>query len=164
VHSDSVDHLDGGSRTAWESFVADCQDELHHKQELLKTEFALDTHKRYDWDQATGELVFSNDGVPAVVANTEVVGSVSTVSHTWLWSWANFHLLENVRTRVLAVRKLGERKGFPRLTVPKWRAETNDGWEMSAIAARVLDARGVYRAPGEGVFGYLVLTDARRVQ
>jgi Family of unknown function (DUF6882) len=164
LRSGSVDRLDEDALPTWEAFLADCGNGLHRKQELLKAEFSLDTHKRYHWDQATGELIFSNDGVPAVVATIQFVGSISTVSHTWLWSWANFDLLENVRTRVIAVRKLGERKGFPRLTVPKWRAEKAGGWEMSAVAAHVLDARGVFCSPGEGFYGFMVMTDVRRLQ
>jgi hypothetical protein len=36
---------------SWEGLLADCGDELHRKQDLLKTEFSLDKHERYDSDQ-----------------------------------------------------------------------------------------------------------------
>ena len=62
---------------------------------------------------------------------------------------------------MVAVREFGEKNGFPRLTVPKWQADEADGWEMSAIAAHVLDAEGVYRVPTEKGFLFMAMTGIR---
>ena len=59
------------------------------------------------------------------------------------------------------VRDFGEVKGYPRLTTPKWPAAEADGWEMTTIAAYVLDACGVYRTPGDNGFTFLAITDIR---
>ncbi len=64
-------------------------DYLQERQDALAREFRLNDHKRWDWDQGTGQLVFSNEGVAAVRADFQFVGSVSTRTNTWLWSWAN---------------------------------------------------------------------------
>lgn len=157
----SVDCVEEEILERWTQTVAECHQELCVKQELLNSQFALSKHKRWDYDQETGLLTFSNDGIPAVIANIEMIGSVSTVSDTWLWSWANFHLLPNVRTHIVAVRGFGEKMGFPRLTVPKWHAEEALGWEMSAIAAHVLDAKGAYRVPTGKGFLFMAITDIR---
>lgn len=157
----SVDCLEEEIIESWRKTVAECHGNLCAKHELLASRFSLSEHKRWDYDQETGLLVFSNDGVPAVIADIEVIGSVCSISDTWLWSWANFHLLANVRTRIKAVREFGERSGFPRLTVPKWRADQCAGWEVSAIAADVLEAKGVYRAPTDNGFLYMAMTDIR---
>src|SRR6185369_11972463 len=101
----------------------------------------------------------SNDGIPAVICSIEFVGSISKVSNTCLWSWANFGLSENVRSLIKKVRDFGEKKGYPRLTTPKWSATEPDGWEMTTIAAFVLDARGVYRTPDDTGFTFLAITD-----
>lgn len=148
----------------WRSFVQNCTEALQVKQERLEREYSLGRYKRWDWDQRRAELVFSNDGVPAVVATTELVGSVSMQSGTWLWSWANSSTLESVRSRIEAVYDVGESKDFPYLTVPQWPAETVDGWEMAAVAAHVLDADGVYRAPNGHGFAFLALSQVRKVQ
>lgn len=160
----SVDRLDGAALEAWRAFVGLCHRELHDKQDALKERFSLGAHKRWDWDQDRGELVFSNDGVPAVIAKIEFVGSTSTQSDTWLWSWANPSVVESVRSRILAVRDFGEGRDFPRLTVPKWPAEEVDGWEMAAIAAHVLDGQGVYRTPDDAGLTFMVLTEVRFAQ
>lgn len=157
----SLESVDEATLKRWESFRAECCSDLQRKQDLLIDEFRLDEHERWDWDQESRELVFSNDGVPAVVARIAFVGSLSTRSDTWLWAWANFSLLESVRTAVQAVRKYGEEHGFPWLTVPLWPAEVGDAWSMAAITTHVLEARGVYRTSRENGFTFMVLQDVR---
>lgn len=160
-HALSIEGVEEDIADAWMETLADCHRQLCAKQERLESKFGLSKHKRWDYDQETGLLTFSNDGIPAVIADIEMIGSVSTVSDTWLWSWANFHLLPNVRSRIVAARAFGEQRDFPRLTVPKWPADAVDGWEMSAIAAHVLEAKGVYRAPTGKGFLFMALTDIR---
>lgn len=162
ARADSVGYLDGDALERWEEFVCTCCEELTKKNEALGAQFALGSHKRYDWDQETGQLVFSNDGVPAVTADVDFVGSISTTSNTWLWAWANFHLLEPVRARVEALRDYGEAHGFPHLTTAKWPAEMADGWEMAAIAAHVLQAKGVYRSPSDKGALFMLISGIRK--
>ncbi len=159
--SASVEFLEQETYNSWSATVAECHSELRTKQELLETQYSISRHKRWDYDQETGLLVFSNDGVPAVISDIEIVGSLSSLSDTWLWSWANFHLLANVRNRIEAVRTFGESNGFPRLTVPKWKADQYLGWEVSAIATQVLEAKGVYRVPTGKGFLFMAMTDIR---
>src|SRR6266550_252340 len=126
ARSRSVDRLKGDALDAWKDFLANGCGFLQERQQKLFEDYDIGSHKRWDWDQDKGELVFSNDDVPAVIAKIEFVGSISTVSNTWLWSWANFSLSENVRTLIKKVRDFGEEQGYPRLTTPKWSAEEVD--------------------------------------
>jgi hypothetical protein len=160
----SVQRLGRPALRVWHAFVKGSHAELQVKQEELRTKFSLSRHKRWDWDQERAEIVFSNDGVPSVVANIDFVGSISTKSNTWLWSWANPHVLDGVRSRLRAVYELGEQKDFPHLVVPKWAAEEADGWDMAAVSARVLDAAGVYRTPTDNGFTFLLLSQVRFAQ
>ncbi len=160
----SIDALAGNALASWGDAIADCNEALHQKQALLETNFSISKHKHWDYDQATKLLAFSNDGVLAVTAEIELIGSLSTQSNTWLWAWANFNMLPNIRTRIKAVRNFGEEKRYPRLTVPKWSADEFDGWEMSGIATHILDAHGVYRVPSENGFLFMAITDIRNVQ
>ncbi len=160
-HAKSIECIKEGVIESWAQMVSECHQQLCTRQELLDGQFGLSKHKRWDYDQQTGLLTFSNNGVPAVISNIEMIGSISTASDTWLWSWANFHILPDVRAQIVAAREFGEKKGFPRLTVPKWQADEIDGWEVSAIAACILDAKGVYRVPTEKGFLFMAMTDIR---
>jgi hypothetical protein len=131
------------------------------RQEALRAEFKLGSWPRWDWDQDTGQLVFSAGGEPRIIADIQFVGSVSTESGTWLWSWANPYFDRAVTNDVREVRLLGEARGIAQLTTPKWPATETDGWEMTSITAYVLQAKGVYRTPTEKGFTYLVITSIR---
>jgi hypothetical protein len=160
---ESVALMDPASTEKWNAIVRDCCRELTTKNEQLWRRLSLNTYKRWDWNQDSAELVFSNDGVPGAKARITFVGSVSTKSDTWLWSWANFGLVAGVREPAIAVRDYGEREGFLPLTIPKWSAKHEDGWHMMAVAARILGAEGAYRTPKDNGFTFMVLHDVRAV-
>ena len=158
----SVRALEGEELERWQAFVSQCCAELDEKQERFVEAFGLDRHERWDMHEEKATLTFSNQGVPAVIATVEFVGSVSRVSDTWLWAWANFHVPESVRGRIAAVRDLGRERHFRHLTTPKWSADEHDGWHMAAVAAHVLGAIGVYRTPGENVSSFLAVMAAEK--
>ncbi len=159
--ADSSDILSGETLAHWQHYVAACCEKMKASQSKLWEEYQLGGYSRWDWEQSSGELVFSDQDGPKVIAKIEFIGSVSTTSKTWLWAWANFHILESVRSKIIAVRDFGEKNGYPKLVVPKWPADEIDGWNMAVIAADVLGARGVYRTPGEEGFTFLALMDVR---
>jgi Family of unknown function (DUF6882) len=99
-------------------------------------------------------------GIAKVVADIQFVGSISPVSNTWLWSWDNDSVLPDVKDRVLEVRAFGERHGITELTTPKWEGDERDGWAMTAIAAKILQAKGAYRCGRSGI-SFLIFTDVR---
>ncbi len=131
---------------------------LRDRQDALNSRFRLDDHERYDWCQESGQLVLSNAGTPAVVADIQFVGSVSTRTSTWMWSWANESFLEAARDRVRRVRAYGDEHGLLRLACACWQAEEEDGWQMTAVSAYLLEAEGAYRSPDDDGFTFMVLT------
>lgn len=134
---------------------------LDEKQALAIEQFDLESYERYDWDQEKGELVWSDNGVPKVIADIQFVGSVSTKSKTWLWSWANSTVLDPLSRDIHEVQSFGQAHGIRKLTDEKWPADEVDGWEMTAIAAYVLNALGAYRSPDDDGFTYMVFTRLR---
>lgn len=141
--------------------VTQAHEYLTRRQDNLRKEFHLDDWPRWDWDQETGQIVFSKDGQPRVVADIVFVGSVSTVSNTWLWSWANPHLDSKLTRPIEEVRAFGEAHCVEQLTTPKWEADEVDGWEMTSISAYILQAKGAYRTPEDIGFSYMIFTDVR---
>lgn len=159
----SVQSLEGETLEAWNRFVDECSDELDAKQDQMFAEYDLENLDDWKLDLAAGQLTFLKEEKPRVLATFVVVGSLSTVSETWLWSWAHFGIADSVKASTLAVRKFGESRGFLHLTVSKWPADEADAWNMSAVAAHLLDARGLYRIPGETGSTYLLITDIQRI-
>jgi hypothetical protein len=143
----------------WVAQVMESHNYLTERQDALMAEYKLGEHKRYDWDQDTGSLVFSNDGVVAVIAKVQFVGSISTKSNTWLWSWANSTVQDNVKDQMHIVQRFGEKSGFDALTTDKWEGDEVDGWEMTSITAQLLNAKGAYRTSSDNGFTYMTITE-----
>ena len=90
------------------------------------------------------------------------MGTTSVIGGTWLWGWAN-KSIPTVLTRALsAVKAFGEAEALPVLTEPSWPTDEYHGWEMTAIAARLVGAKGPYRTPRTtGGHSYYLFTDLR---
>ena len=146
--------------TAFEALVDESIDYLDAKQDAIVRDFKLDSHERWDWNQDTAQLVFSNGGKPTLICDVVFVGSISTTGDTWLWSWANDSLAEGVKARMREVRSYGEEHRFQKLAGAFWPGQAEDGWQMTSIAARLLDAIGAYRTPDESGFVYMVIMRA----
>lgn len=141
----------------WTEFVQSCSERLSVKQENLRQQYKIDEHKRWDWDLDNRTLIFSNDGVAAVTAEIDFVGSISTTSNTWLWAWANSSLSDLTDNISMHVSKVGAESNFVKLTTPLWPADEVDGWQMTAVCADILDCKGAYRTPSETGYTYLII-------
>ena len=107
--------------------------------------YRLEEFSRMEYEQETGKMIFSNEGmIPRVAADFQIIGSLSGKSGTWLWAWDNPYLLENTTVAVREVRKFGEEHGIRRLRDPKWASGEKEAREMNAIAAYLLKAKGTY--------------------
>ena len=162
-HGNSVAPIMALRETAWIPYLSDAFSELEDKQERLKTEYKIGHSDRWDYDQRHGTILFSNAGTVVVRDAAQFIGSISTTSDTWLWSWANNSLVPGTFEDLYAVREFGETQHFANLTVPKWPADEADGWEMSAVAVKRLNAQGAYRAPGKTGFTFMTLKDVHTV-
>lgn len=138
---------------------------LQARQNELESRFRVNDCPRYDWYQETAELVFSDRGKPVVVADIQFVGSLSTRSGSWMWSWANESLLESAKSRIREVRAYGDTHSFLKLACAYWESgDETDGWEMTAVSAFLLGAKGAYRSPDERGSTFMVMTDIRWAQ
>jgi hypothetical protein len=125
-------------------------DELTAKQARLRDDYGLGSFNRYDYDVDIGQLTFSDGGRPKVSADIQVVGT--TGRKDWLWSWANDHWPAASVEDMQRVRQYGVEHGIEELTADFVVSEDLNGlgWHFSAVAARILDAVGAYRAPRDG--------------
>jgi hypothetical protein len=149
---------------AFSKLLSDATAYLRERQEHLYSRYNLGGYQRYDWDQDSGQLIFSDDGRARVVADFEFVGSISTRSDTWLWSWANTSILASVTHRARQVRAYGDAHRYLKLASACWKAEEADGWEMTAITAYLIGGAGAYRSPEDRGFSFFAITDIRWAQ
>ncbi len=129
-------------------------------EECEKT-FQISSWPRWDYDLEAGTLTFSKDGIPKVIASILVAGTTSISGGTWLWGWANRNLPAKVTTLVGSVRAFGEGEGVAELTKEDWPDDEHLGWELTAIAARLLESKGGYCCPVDNGFVYVVYSSLR---
>jgi hypothetical protein len=129
------------------------------RQDELRARYGLASMPHAQLNEATGQLIFSDESnVPRVLATVQVVGTVNVEDRTWLWSWANPDVDASLYRDILEVQMLGRTRGIEQLTTPFWDADAVDGWEVTSICAYVLQAAGAYRAASPQGFTYFVMT------
>lgn len=136
---------------------------LEGKQKEFLKKFKVGDHERWDWYQETGKLIFTHDDKPQVEADIHFSGSFSNKSNTWMWAWANQYLDEKVKASSRLVKDIGEELGLQKLVAGRWEATEVDGWEMTTLLAKTLNAIGSYRTPSDNGFTYMVITKAKWV-
>jgi hypothetical protein len=144
--------------------LSDAVTYLRERQDQLYSRYNLGSYPRYDWNQDTGQLIFSDGGRARVIADIQFVGSISTRSDTWLWAWANRSILESVKQGVRQVRAYGNEHRYLKLASACWTAEEADGWDMTAITAYLIDAAGAYRSPDDRGFSFVAITGVHWAQ
>jgi hypothetical protein len=159
----SANSLKGKAKKDWQALIELACSETSSKQEKLIERFDLSRHERWDYDQATGLLVFSNDGIPAVEAKFQIIGSISKEQGTWQWAWSNPNWVKKTVTKSRTVADFGFERGYPMLTVPRFDADEHDGWHLAMLAVHVMRAKGIYRIPGDNVLLFLAITQIKRV-
>ena len=128
----------------------------------LEQQFSLGHWERWDYDAFAGTITFSEEGTPKIIADVQVVGTTSNKSNNWLWGWANQSVPVSVSAVIQKVREFGLAESLPVLIEPYWPDEECHGWDMTAVATRVLTGRGGYRTPRSGGgFTYYVFTAIR---
>jgi hypothetical protein len=65
---------------------------------------------------------------------------------------------------LLKVFDFGAENEIACLTAPKWDAEEADGWTMAAIATKLLEALGAYRAPTSNGCVFLVFKEIEALE
>ncbi|HET8922901.1 MAG TPA: hypothetical protein VFN26_07870 [Candidatus Acidoferrum sp.] len=130
--------------------------ELMRLNDLCEKEFRISSWPRWEYDFERATLTFSQESVPKVLASIQVVGTTSISRGTWLWGWANESLPSKVTSELERVRRFGKAERIAELTEAELPDDEYLGWEMTAIAARLLDAKGGYRCPGENGFVYVL--------
>jgi hypothetical protein len=136
---------------------------LLEQQEIIKEKYGLDDYEKMDYEQETGKMIFTLKGKKNVMMTFHIVGSVSDRSNTWMWSWDNPYLLDNVKEEMLKVKAFGEKHGIEKLIQPKWPGNEDDGWAMTAIASHVLKAKGAFSFLSDEMMVFVVFSDFRWV-
>lgn len=128
------------------------------KQQQITEAYRLGDWERYDYDANARTLTFSDAGVAKVKAEITVLGTTGETDFLWGWANPSWPMLSVAGLR--PVHTFGIENGVEELTTDLLSGDDLDGlgWMLAAIAVRILDAKGAYRAPTpEGGAVFLIL-------
>jgi hypothetical protein len=149
----------------FDAFVARSTRALDRKQAKLSKRFGLGSYARWDYDQVTERLRFSNDEARMRVEATAMpIGSFSTLGRTWQWAWANPSIPEGPRARAARLRELFEVTGVEVFRQEAFEADEPMAWELAAMAVAHLSAAGCYRGPVGHLHVFLAIENIREVE
>ena len=135
--------------TEFENLVLQATAYLRASNDKANRHFGIGSYARYEYDLFQNEIWWSDPLGPKVRARLTIVGSFSKKTDTWLWAWANPHFNDVEIGEIEKVREFGESEDITKLTESKWPADEIDGWEMTSISARLLEAQGAYCSPSD---------------
>lgn len=127
-------------------------------QDSFKKKYNLNYYENWYYEDGTAIFKF-NTGEDEMYFKYQIVGSFSKNTNTWKWSWDNEHLPKIVKKDLSKVKEYGESNLYEKLTTGMWEADEIDGWEMTAIASKILKPIGAYRIPSEHLLTYCLLTE-----
>jgi len=116
---------------------------------------------RWDYDDEADTITFSDPSSPTRVADVRLVGSYSTRTDTFQWAWKTYPERHAKAEAVARLRVFGEVRGIPELTTGNRSGSEADGWEMVSIASLVLGSEGIYRAPFDHQYWFMLLSNFR---
>jgi hypothetical protein len=138
---------------------------LDTQQAACDRKYGLRQFNRMDYEQENSRMIFSDVGVvPRLVADFQIVGSFSMKSRTWLWAWDNPYLLDNTINEIWKVKGFGDTNDIEKLASPTWEATEQDAWDMTAIAANLLQARGAYSFLSDDIRVFVIFTRLKMIE
>lgn len=143
----------------FDDFLAARVEAFERKQGDLRERFGLGTHARWDYDQPTGRLRFSDAaGRPVVEAAVTPVGSWSTAADTWQWGWANPSIVEPGKSQAARLQGLFEATdGLECFHNPLFECDEVQAWQLAALGVDHLGAVGCYVAPAGAALLFLAI-------
>jgi len=142
----------------FEKFKGDCLAQFKPVQAEFMNLYNLSSYEKWYFDPDNGIFQFeSNDG-RNLYFKYSCVGSFSEKSRTWKWSWATEHMRDGEREGLAKVKIYGEENELEPLSSGLVNGDEHTGWEMTAIAAKILNALGVYRFQEDDLTFYLIFT------
>jgi len=131
----------------FDQYLDYCYDKLEKKQEELFKNYNIGSFEEYWYDQETGILQFKTGGNVKLEFNVIFIGSWSSNSNTWMWSWGNESMTEDVKNNSIVLKELKEKTGFGIFTNPFFECDEEMAHELTSFAVEHLNAKGMYISP-----------------
>ncbi|MEH7454462.1 DUF6882 domain-containing protein [Gottfriedia acidiceleris] len=124
-----------------------CYDKLEVKQGELFRKYEIGSFEEYFYDQEACILQFKKGGKVELEFNVVFIGSWSSNSNTWMWTWGNKSMTENAINQSIVLKKIKQVTGFDIFAKPFFECDEAMAHELTAFAVEHLNAQGMYISP-----------------
>ncbi|PQD93690.1 hypothetical protein CYL18_18535 [Pradoshia eiseniae] len=131
----------------FDQYLDYCYDKLEMKQAELLESYGISRFEEYWYSQEDGILQFKLDGEVKLEFNVIFIGSWSSNSDTWMWSWGNESMTDNARRQSASLKELHQVSGFDIFAKPFFECDEAMAHELTAFAVEHLNAKGMYISP-----------------
>lgn len=143
----------------WADFLHQAVHACQARQEAADAKWGFGAYAH--WERDGTAFRFTDPDRPTLACTAIVVGSWSSRTSTWMWSWANESNDPEETEGIESLSWFGLARGVEPLEDAHWEADEQAGWEMAAVASELLGAEAVYRAPMGHLSVFLLLRDFR---
>ncbi|ADB14898.1 hypothetical protein Psta_0202 [Pirellula staleyi DSM 6068] len=144
-------------------FLAQCTEELRLKTEAHDGIWQL-SQADWDADLDAGTITFRAPNGMVATGPLQIIGTFNTLDSTWLWGWDHPSVPEHCAVHAKQVFDFGQEKGIHELTTRKLIVDETNCWEFTAIACKLCEAQGAYRAPSDTTLIFLTFGDIQLSQ
>lgn len=117
--------------------------------------------ERWNLEQDAGYLVFSFTNGTVARCPAQIIGTFSANDKTWLWSWANPSIKEELTVDARKLQSYGREHNLRKLTTAKWSSKQSHAWAMAALACKLCGGQGVYRGPAGPAYVFMTFGDVQ---
>lgn len=142
----------------FESYKNSCFEDMSSLQDEFMKLYDIDSYENWFYDHGIGIFNFKADDGRNIYFKYVDVGSFSTATGTWKWSWDNEYTPNNVKRGIEKVKEFGKTHGYDQLTQGLIDGDEYTGWDLTVVTAKLLSALGMYRFPHEHIFSYFIFT------
>lgn len=131
------------------------EEHLESLNNKFDSRWDFESFSHWHLDQEKKRLTL--EGAKRIECEIQIIGSYSKNSETWLWSWDNDSIEENLTEASKVVRSFGANEGIEKLVNARWYGSEADGWSMTSLAALLSDGIACYKASYEGGSIFMVI-------
>lgn len=107
-------------------------------------------------DQNTGLISFIFTEGKKIEAPVQIIGSYSSSQGTFMWGWEHPSVQPGIDEAATLVKEFGKKYALAKLTTQPVTLTETEAWEFTALAMRLANANGAYRADaGGGTWVYM---------
>lgn len=143
----------------FDTYKNECLEDLMVLQPEFMKLYDINSYENWYYDHGIGAFHFKSDSGKSLYFKYVDVGSFSTKSNTWQWSWNNEYTPVLVSKALKKVRGFGQANNYNELLEGLFDGDEHTGWALTAVAAKLLNALGAYRVPHEHLFIYFIFTN-----